>query len=58
MLPSAIAAVVPLLRVTECGALGVPTLRVVLKVIEVGETVSGLTAVPVTLTDCGLPVPV
>jgi hypothetical protein len=33
-------------------------LRVVLKVIEVGDTVSGLTAVPVTLTDCGLPVPV
>ena len=33
-------------------------MRVVLKVIEFGETVSGLTAVPVTATDCGLPVPV
>ena len=33
-------------------------MRVVLKEIEVGETVSGLTAVPVRLTDCGLPVPV
>jgi hypothetical protein len=33
-------------------------LRVVLNVIEVGATVSGLTAVPVTLTDCGLPLPV
>jgi hypothetical protein len=58
MLPIATAEVVLLVRVTECDWLGVPTLRVVLKVIEVGATVSGLTAVPVTLTDCGLPVPV
>jgi hypothetical protein len=44
--------------VTEWAALAVPTFRVVPKLIEVGDTVSGLAAVPVTLTDCGLPVPV
>jgi hypothetical protein len=57
MLPIATAEVDLLLMVTEWAALAVPTFRVVLKVIEVGDTVIGLTAVPVTLTDCGLPVP-
>jgi hypothetical protein len=57
MLPIATAEVDLLLMVTVWAALAVPTFRVVLKVIEVGDTVSGLTAVPVTLTDCGLPVP-
>jgi hypothetical protein len=57
MLPIATAEVDLLLTVTVWAALAVPTFRVVLKVIEVGDTVSGLTAVPVTLTDCGLPVP-
>ncbi|MGB7822146.1 MAG: hypothetical protein WBL22_08150 [Candidatus Sulfotelmatobacter sp.] len=44
--------------VTEWAALAVPTFRVAGKVIEVGDTVSGATAVPVTLTDCGSPIPV
>jgi len=39
-----------LLIVTVCAALAVPTLSVVLKAIEVGETVTGATAVPCTLT--------
>jgi hypothetical protein len=57
MLPIATAEVVTLVTVTVCTALAVPTFRMVLKATEVGETLIGVTAVPVTLTDCGLPVP-
>ena len=58
MLPMATTEVVLLAMVTECAALAVPRFRTVPKVIDVGSTVSGATAVPVTLTNCGLPVPV
>jgi len=58
-MPSIVTAEVELfLMVTEWAALAVPTFRVAGKVIEVGDTVSGATAVPVTLTDCGSPIPV
>jgi hypothetical protein len=39
-----------LLIVTVCAALGVPTAKVVLNAIEVGETVTGAMAVPCTST--------
>jgi hypothetical protein len=58
MLPIATVEAELLVMVTECGALAVPTFRVVLKAIELGDTVIGVNAVPVRLTDCGLPVPV
>jgi hypothetical protein len=57
MLVIARADVLLLVSVTECGWLGVPTLRVVLKAIEVGEALIGVTAVPCTATLCGLPIP-
>ncbi len=58
-MPSIVTAEVELfLMVTEWATLAVPTFRVAGKVIEVGDTVSGATAVPVTLTDCGSPIPV
>ncbi len=40
-----------LVIVTVCAALGVPTARVVLNAMDVGETATGRIPVPVKLTD-------
>lgn len=58
MLSSVTAEEVSLVRVIECAALRVPTDAVELNEIELGLTVSGATAVPVTVADCGSPAPV